>query len=99
MKRELIWLPVLMLLLAAGVWAKNSSQTNERELTLQVTGMVCPACPPNVVRALESLEGVHSAEVDLATHQARVRFDPSRVSIEDMTQATRRAGYPSSVSE
>ncbi|OOG21025.1 mercuric transport protein periplasmic component [Thioalkalivibrio denitrificans] len=73
--------------------------TEVREVTLEVRGMVCPACPPNVVNALESVEGVTHVAVKLRERLVIVRFDASRTDVEALMQATDDAGYPSSLKE
>jgi mercuric transport protein len=101
MKRLWIVLPLLLLiaLAALAAWAVMAPESRTQEVRLEVSGMVCPACPPNVIRALEALEGVQSAEVDLETRQARVRFDPAVVDVRALMEATGKAGYPSRLIE
>ena len=44
---------------------------------LIVQGMTCASCVRRVERALRAVPGVQDAVVNLATHQARVIYDPS----------------------
>lgn len=44
-------------------------------------------------RALEGLKGVKKAEVSFAEKQAIVAYDPEKVSVDDMIQAVKRAGF------
>jgi copper chaperone CopZ len=46
-----------------------------------------------IQRALEELDGVHKAVVNFATAKAFVEFDPARVTLDDMAQAIKKAGY------
>jgi Cu+-exporting ATPase len=64
-----------------------------QQATLQVTGMTCASCVAHVERALRELPGVSQAIVNLATGTAKVEFDPSQVSLEQMAQAVREVGY------
>jgi copper chaperone CopZ len=57
--------------------------------------MSCAACPKTVKTALEGVDGVYSAEATLKPPEAVVRFDPDRVSVDDLTAATKNAGFPS----
>jgi mercuric transport protein len=57
--------------------------------------MTCATCPKTVKTALEGVEGVHSAEATFEPPEAVVRFDPDKVSVEELTTATKNAGYPS----
>jgi Cu+-exporting ATPase len=62
-------------------------------VTLPVKGMSCASCVENVRKALASLEGVVSAEVNFATEKATVEYFPSRVGIRDFKKAVKEAGY------
>jgi Cu+-exporting ATPase len=63
------------------------------EITFDIEGMTCASCVRRVEKALDKLEGVHGASVNLATEQASVSFDPARVQIVDLTKAVEAAGY------
>lgn len=67
------------------------------EVTLSVQGMTCGACPIAVRKALERVPGVEWARVDYQQKTAQVRFDPARATPEALTDATRNAGFPSTV--
>jgi P-type Cu+ transporter len=58
-----------------------------------VRGMTCAACSARVQRSLDRTEGVTEANVNLATEQATVRFDPQLVTPESVLAAIRGAGY------
>lgn len=66
-----------------------------QQVVLTVDGMTCAACPKTVRTALEGVDGVHSAEATFEPPEAVVRFDPDKVSVEQLTRATKNAGYPS----
>ncbi len=63
------------------------------EVTLVLKGMHCAACVARVERALADLPGVEEARVNLATRQARVRYDPRRANLEAFQKAVQAAGY------
>jgi len=46
-----------------------------------------------VRRALEGLKGVNKAEVSFSAKEAVVTYDPDRVSVDEMIQAVKRAGF------
>ena len=46
-----------------------------------------------VKRALEGLPGVSRADVSFAKKEAVVTFDPAQVTVEEMIEAVRRAGF------
>src|SRR4030042_694191 len=65
----------------------------EAEITLTLGGMHCAACVARVQRALSQAPGVSQAQVNLATRQARVRYDPRQASPESLQAAVQEAGY------
>jgi len=64
-----------------------------KRLDLRVTGMSCASCAANVERALKHVDGVRSANVNLATSRATVMFDPRQVDAGRLVGAVRDAGY------
>ena len=60
---------------------------------LIVTGMTCASCVASVESALSAVTGVESADVNLATERATVRFDPAQVEMPALVRAIERAGY------
>ncbi len=68
-----------------------------QEVTLEVQGMTCEACSQAVVYALQRLEGVQDAIVTLEPPEARVRFNPEKVSVAQLIEAVRSAGFEASL--
>ena len=62
---------------------------------LIVQGMTCASCVRRVERALRSVPGVQDATVNLATHQARVVYDPRGTTPDRLAEAIVDAGYES----
>ena len=60
---------------------------------LDVTGMSCANCSGTVQDALESLDGVTEADVNFATDEGSVTYDPERVSLGDIDDAVESSGY------
>jgi len=50
-----------------------------------------------VKRALEGLPGVHRADVSFRDKEARVTFDPARVTIDQLIQVVDKLGFHASV--
>ena len=67
-----------------------------KTVVLSVPSMNCAACPITVRKALEKVDGVHSVKATLEPPEAVVTFDDAKASLEQLTEATRNAGYPSS---
>ncbi|TAM90823.1 MAG: mercury resistance system periplasmic binding protein MerP [Candidimonas sp.] len=68
-----------------------------RTVTLDVRNMTCALCPITVKKSLLRVVGVSAAKVDYAKKTAVVTYDPAKVSLKALTQATTNAGYPSTV--
>ncbi len=78
-----------LLVLVAPAWA--SPQT----VTLNVSGMTCPACPITVKKALEKVPGVSKVDVRFEKKQVLVTFDDAKTNTDALVKATTNAGYPS----
>ena len=63
------------------------------ELTLPIEGMTCASCVGRVEKALAGVPGVTLANVNLATENATVQFDPAVVTADQLDAAVERAGY------
>ena len=61
------------------------------EVTVKIEGMSCMHCVMRVKKALESLKGVQSSDVQIGT--AKVSFDESAVRKEEIEKAISDAGY------
>jgi copper ion binding protein len=68
-------------------------------LRVGVAGMTCASCSARVERTLGRLEGVAEANVNLATEQATVVFDPAKLTPIGVLDAIRDAGYEPVVAE
>jgi len=64
-----------------------------KQITLPVQGMTCASCVAHVERALKGVGGVSDANVNLATEQASVIFDPKLVPLDRLVGAVRDTGY------
>lgn len=64
-----------------------------RVCELPIEGMTCAACVRRIETALERVEGVVEASVNLLTHKGTVRFDPSRTDEHALAAAIEDVGY------
>jgi periplasmic mercuric ion binding protein len=87
--RTLLVAVIATLALVASAWA--SPQT----VTLNVSGMTCPACPITVKKALEKVPGVSKVDVRFEKKQVLVTFDDAKTNTDALVKATTNAGYPS----
>jgi len=63
------------------------------EVTLTLEGLHCAACVARAERALSAAPGVEQALVNLATRQAKVRYDAHQTTVENLQTAVHEAGY------
>jgi copper chaperone len=63
------------------------------KLTFNIPDLHCEGCADRSTNILERLEGVQQAEVSLDDKSAKVAFDTSKASFEDMKQALAKADY------
>ncbi len=68
-----------------------------RTVTLDVQNMTCPVCPLTVRKALEQVSGVQRVTVDYGSKTATVQFDDATATEDRLAEATKAAGYPSTV--
>jgi Cu+-exporting ATPase len=62
-------------------------------VTVAVTDMSCANCAETITERLLATEGVLEADVNYASDEARVRYDPAAVSRSDVYDAIEDAGY------
>ena len=89
--KMLITVLALSIALSVPAWAATNT------VTLSVPGMKCATCPITLKKALNKVEGVEHIEVDLEKKEALVTFDDAKTTVEALLEATKNAGYPSTV--
>ena len=108
MKRPLIVAAGALMLGAAGIFSTaayfpvgaQSAATQAavaQTATFAVENMTCALCPVTVKRAMESVTGVQSVEIDSVAKTATVTFDPSVTTLDAIGASSTNAGYPASV--
>ncbi len=66
---------------------------DEKAVTVRIGGMSCAMCVKAIETAVSKLPGVKSISVNLSTESARIVFDPSTTSLEEIKQAIEGIGY------
>ena len=61
--------------------------------TLNVTGMTCNHCQHSVQTALQGVDGVRAARVDLEQGRAVVDYDEAKTNPRELAGAVADAGY------
>lgn len=99
LKRLLLALALMGGLHGPAVLAESVAERSLRQVTLAVENMGCSLCKYTVENALRQVEGVRSAEVDMAKAVAVVTYDPAEVQVDALVKAVGDAGYPAAVKE
>lgn len=68
-----------------------------KTVTLEVSRMICPACPIAVKKALQKVDGVVKADVSLERKEAVVTFDDAKTNEQELIKATGNVGFPSRI--
>jgi periplasmic mercuric ion binding protein len=82
--------------LVFGLAGSSVAFAGEKTVTLAVKNMYCADCPFIVKKSLEGVPGVAKAVVSFKDRTAIVTFDDAKTDINALTDATTKAGYPSS---
>jgi P-type Cu+ transporter len=64
-----------------------------QNVIMPVTGMTCANCAATIERNVRKLEGVSTANVNLASEKLSVSFDPSKLDEHGIIARVERAGY------
>jgi copper ion binding protein len=76
----------------------NIAEINPEEViwetrTLAIEGMTCDNCVKHVEKALRSVNGVKSVEVDRENARANVTFDTTKTDMPALDDALKKSGY------
>ncbi|MGQ9818711.1 MAG: heavy-metal-associated domain-containing protein [Candidatus Kapaibacteriales bacterium] len=69
----------------------------ETQTVKLLTNAHCKGCKSKIEKALKKVDGVKSANLDLASKIVEVSFDADKIKIEQLIQAIDKAGYSSVV--
>lgn len=58
-----------------------------------VTGMSCAACAAHIEKAVNKLDGIETAQVNLLTKQLAVTYNPDNVDIKTIMYTVEKSGY------
>ncbi len=90
MKRALF---TAILLTVASLAAAQESKV----AILYAEKIYCEACAAVITKALRNVPGASKIGVDVEKKEVAVRFDPAKARVEDLTEATAKRGFPSSL--
>lgn len=72
---------------------KTGFSVSPERVIVKIGGMACVSCVQTVTRALQNLEGVISADVNLSTEKAYIGYNPSLTSVHDIRDAITGVGF------
>src|SRR6266487_2020736 len=71
----------------------QTQSTAESRTVLALEGMTCASCAMRIEKGLKKVPGVKDANVNLATEQAVVTYDPAQTNLEQIVQKVETVGY------
>src|SRR5690625_5049029 len=66
--------------------------SEQKQLTVGVTGMTCAACSSRIAKVLSKMDGV-DAQVNLTTEKANIDYNSEITSVEEITNKIEKRGY------
>lgn len=81
----------------AALIATSALAGEPRSATLDVPSMFCSLCQISVRKALERVPGVLEAKADNSAKRADVKYDPDKVSPDELAAALTKSGFPATV--
>jgi mercuric ion transport protein len=78
---------------------KKGKQATAKQVTLELKGMTCAGCVPNVTRALKGIPGIYKAQVTYKPQRAVIRFNPQKTNPGQFIAAIKKAGYQARISD
>ena len=64
-----------------------------KETNLKIEGMHCAGCSTRLEKVLNNLEGVEIAKVSLEEKKATIKYDETKINIENIKEAIEDAGF------
>ncbi len=64
-----------------------------KETNLKIEGMHCAGCSTRLEKILNNLDGVEIAKVSLEEKKATIKYDETKINIENIKEAIEDAGF------
>ena len=64
-----------------------------KEINLKIEGMHCAGCSTRLEKVLNNLEGVEIAKVSLEEKKATIKYDETKISLENIKESIEDAGF------
>ncbi|MCF2140175.1 MAG: heavy metal translocating P-type ATPase [Candidatus Lokiarchaeota archaeon] len=77
----------------------NSNPQNQakKAITLDIVGMHCASCAQTIDKALNKEEGILKVNVNIATDKAYIKFDPTKIGLNDIIKTIDSTGYSTKI--
>ncbi len=74
----------------------HQKSDSDSTISLKIEGMTCGMCVSRIEKALNALDSVSEATVNLDENRADVKYDSGSVKIEELIAVIEEAGYNAS---
>ena len=64
-----------------------------KEINLKIEGMHCAGCSTRLEKVLNNLEGVEIAKVSLEEKKATIKYDETKISLENIKESIEDEGF------
>lgn len=64
-----------------------------KETNFKIEGMHCTGCSTRLEKVLNNLEGVEIAKVSLEEKKATIKYDETKISLENIKESIEDAGF------
>ena len=64
-----------------------------KDIKLKIEGMHCTGCSNRLEKVLNNLEGVETAKVSLEEKKATIKYDETKINIENIKETIEDAGF------
>ena len=64
-----------------------------KERNIKIEGMHCAGCSTRLEKVLNNLEGVEIAKVSLEEKKATIKYDETKISLENIKESIEDAGF------
>ena len=67
--------------------------TDSKKEIIKIKGMHCKSCVEKIESKIKSLNGVKSIKINLAKDEAKIEFNPNKISLQDIKSEINKLGY------
>ncbi len=64
-----------------------------KKINIPISGMTCANCAMNIERSVKKLPGIMEANINFASEEANIQFDPNKTDIPQIVEKIEKAGF------